>query len=375
VYPVSGTISLSCPTFVHYYKLHSSSEKEQFAVYATIRDTASAKIYITCPVTLQVINSRGTPVMELQESVSEVTGIASFENILLPGVGIYTLRATGANVVEANSDIVVLLDDLGEETPVYGQVGSGEVELFVPVYCIEQEAAIIINEYAGVEQATKNKIESANNKIKSSKAVYYNSVLNMGSLCEFSAVDKFHNSISTITFAGGGAMLSLPYLDENGDGIVDGIGIDAKELRIFRLDEDNEKWVMSEGYQSVNKERKRVELWVNHLSVYCLMGGVSEGELSIEDLMSYPNPFSGVCSIMFKMGSDADVTIGIYTISGRLIRKLLDGEALGYGYQAVEWNGLDGDGREIANGIYLYKVIARSNGEKVEKSGKIVRIK
>jgi len=92
-------------------------------------------------------------------------------------------------------------------------------------------------------------------------------------------------------------------------------------------------------------------------------------------LMSYPNPFSGVCSIMFKMGSDADVTINIYSTSGRLIRKLLDGEALGYGYQAVEWNGLDGDGREIANGIYLYKVIARSNGEKVEKSGKIVRIK
>ena len=74
------------------------------------------------------------------------------------------------------------------------------------------------------------------------------------------------------------------------------------------------------------------------------------------------------------MGLDADVTVGIYTISGRMIRKLVDGEALGYGYQEVEWDGLDGDGRQTANGIYVYHVIAKSDGNEVRKSGKAVKI-
>jgi hypothetical protein len=197
----------------------------------------------------------------------------------------------------------------------------------------------------------------------------------MGSLCEFSAVDKFHNSISAITFAGGGAMLSLPYPDENGDGIVDGIGIDAKELRIFRLDEDNEKWVMSEGYQSVNKARKRVELWVKHLSIYCLMGGVSSGELNIERLMSYPNPFSDECTISFTTGADADLTVGIYTVAGRLVKLLKDRETATYGYQEALWNGLDGKNNEVSNGIYIYQVIARTTDKEARKSGKIVKMK
>ena len=69
------------------------------------------------------------------------------------------------------------------------------------------------------------------------------------------------------------------------------------------------------------------------------------------------------------------MTVGIYTVSGRLIRILKDNEASGYGYQEAYWDGLDSDGKEAANGIYIYHVIAKSASKEVRSSGKTVKMK
>lgn len=58
------------------------------------------------------------------------------------------------------------------------------------------------------------------------------------------------------------------------------------------------------------------------------------------------------------------------TISGKVVREITK-EELGYlhiGRNITEysWDGKDDFGDKLGNGVYLYKVITRKNGEKVE---------
>ena len=68
--------------------------------------------------------------------------------------------------------------------------------------------------------------------------------------------------------------------------------------------------------------------------------------LVLSDVVNYPNPFSGETHFTFQAqpSSDAslvDVEIKVYTISGRLIRKL-DGLILQQpGYNYYHWDGRD----------------------------------
>jgi hypothetical protein len=390
VYPSSWVIEVTAPQTVPYYKAQwqNTTERCNFSVYATIKDRpGGTKVSgANCQVSLQILSNIQSVVDEFQVSAS--SGLASFEDIMLPEVGKYTLRIASPNLEGVDKEIYVYMYAYGgQENHVTGQVNSGMVDLHVPVGCLEQAVAVVINPYEQLSQNKKNTITAADSDAKSGNAAYCIYNFTRGSLFEFSAMDEFLNP-TDVTFKTdtGGAMLSMSYPDANGDGIVDGIGIDASELRIFLLDEENEKWVLPEvesksrglgyAYQSVNKQGKRVEYWgVKHLSIYCLMGGVSSGELNIERLMSYPNPFSDECTISFTTGADADLKVGIYTVSGRLIKILKDREASLYGYQEAYWDGLDSDGKEAANGIYIYHVIAKSASKEVRSSGKTVKMK
>ena len=86
---------------------------------------------------------------------------------------------------------------------------------------------------------------------------------------------------------------------------------------------------------------------------------VPQGKLRIEEVLNYPNPMSQSTDFTFRLSHDARVEIKIYTVSGRMIRHLegIQGEA---GYNQVGWDGLDSVGDRPANGVYLYKVMARS---------------
>ena len=82
-------------------------------------------------------------------------------------------------------------------------------------------------------------------------------------------------------------------------------------------------------------------------------------------VMNYPNPMAQKTDFTFELTQPAEVRIRIYTVNGRLIRALEAG-ALGAGFNSVFWDGLDGDGDLIANGVYLYRVDAVSGEEHVQ---------
>jgi len=95
-------------------------------------------------------------------------------------------------------------------------------------------------------------------------------------------------------------------------------------------------------------------------------------ELKIINLFNYPNPFSDNTSFTFHLTQPVErIVIKIYTVSGRLIHKI-ERQSCDAGFQQIYWNGFDLDGDALANGVYLYKIIARAGNEQVEKIEKVV---
>ena len=84
-------------------------------------------------------------------------------------------------------------------------------------------------------------------------------------------------------------------------------------------------------------------------------------ELSIYNVFNVPNPFARSTTFTFQRTSSdpIDVEIKIYTVAGRLIQSLEASSVIDR-FVLIPWDGRDRDGSQIANGVYLYRVIAKS---------------
>ena len=67
---------------------------------------------------------------------------------------------------------------------------------------------------------------------------------------------------------------------------------------------------------------------------------------------NYPNPFNPQTTIVFETASREKVSLTIYDINGRRIRRLLNTN-LSAGRHSVQWDGCDDSGRLVASGIYV----------------------
>ncbi|MBI5216108.1 MAG: type IX secretion system sortase PorU [Ignavibacteriae bacterium] len=96
--------------------------------------------------------------------------------------------------------------------------------------------------------------------------------------------------------------------------------------------------------------------------------------LRLTSVFNYPNPFSSstIFSIEHNQYESVDAEVKIYTVAGRLIQSL---EQNNVNNQIINmtWDGRDRDGDEIANGIYLYKVIVTTSDRRLtgEAYGKL----
>ncbi|HBC46556.1 MAG TPA: hypothetical protein DCZ43_05875, partial [candidate division Zixibacteria bacterium] len=113
------------------------------------------------------------------------------------------------------------------------------------------------------------------------------------------------------------------------------------------------------------------------------MEAVATDQLTLTDVMNYPNPIrKGMDGTEFQycLNDNVDkVTIKIFTESGKKIKTIdiSSPDLTRMDCNRVLWDLLDADGDKIANGIYIYKVIAekrRGDGssERDDKTGKLV---
>ncbi len=72
---------------------------------------------------------------------------------------------------------------------------------------------------------------------------------------------------------------------------------------------------------------------------------------------NYPNPFNGITKIKFNLDKQQKVTLIVYDLTGKEIKRLINKQGSAMGGHEVVWNGKNNDGEEVASGIYLYTLI------------------
>jgi flagellar hook assembly protein FlgD len=93
-------------------------------------------------------------------------------------------------------------------------------------------------------------------------------------------------------------------------------------------------------------------------------------ESTVTNFYPYPNPFSSSTRFVFTLtGSEVpdQVTIQIFTVSGKVVREITQDELgpirIGNNITDYAWDGKDEFGDQLANGVYLYRVKLKANGQ------------
>jgi hypothetical protein len=91
----------------------------------------------------------------------------------------------------------------------------------------------------------------------------------------------------------------------------------------------------------------------------------SESELNLADVLCFPNPMRRETTFTYQLSREAEVTIKIYSLSGRLIETI---EAMAeeeqQGYNQLRWQPKE----DLANGVVLFKIAAQdAQGRQAEK--------
>ncbi len=71
---------------------------------------------------------------------------------------------------------------------------------------------------------------------------------------------------------------------------------------------------------------------------------------------NYPNPFNPSTTIKYRVPEYTNVSIIVYNVLGKEIRRLVS-EYKEAGIYQVEWDGRDNEGRQVASGMYFYQMM------------------
>lgn len=96
-------------------------------------------------------------------------------------------------------------------------------------------------------------------------------------------------------------------------------------------------------------------------------------ESSITHFYPYPNPFTTSMQFVYTLtGEEVPdyLKIQILTVTGKIVKEITKDELgdikIGNNISEFRWDGTDEFGDPLANGVYLYKVTARLNGEEIK---------
>jgi hypothetical protein len=125
--------------------------------------------------------------------------------------------------------------------------------------------------------------------------------------------------------------------------------------------EDGDYTLRVQGYDQAGNAAGRVAYEINFKVI---------NEVALSNVLNYPNPFSSATRFVYILtGSEMPEVfeIHIFTVSGKLV-KVIDLNAtndvkVGYTVSDYAWDGRDEFGDLLANGVYIYKVVARLNGK------------
>ncbi|MCG9132491.1 hypothetical protein J5I95_12505 [Candidatus Poribacteria bacterium] len=150
-------------------------------------------------------------------------------------------------------------------------------------------------------------------------------------------------------------------------------GTDANP-QIYFWESFGKRWVPLRG--SVNANESSVTASINHFGIYTLMAPVPKNmkrtdRLQIQNIKLSPRVFFAPdmhrLTITYQLNApnatQAFVTMDIFDLRGRRIRRLLADTQRYIGANIAQWDGLTDDGRLVRNGRYLLVIGARTTSQ------------
>jgi len=121
----------------------------------------------------------------------------------------------------------------------------------------------------------------------------------------------------------------------------------------FAIDFDVKKETSIEIVEILNNDEPNSRTM--NLSVPTGIEGNSNLPVTNELQPNFPNPFNPATTIRYSVKQQSPVSLRIYSLHGELIRTLVR-EHQKSGYYDVSWNGTDQHGRQVASGVYFYRL-------------------
>jgi Peptidase family C25 len=183
------------------------------------------------------------------------------------------------------------------------------------------------------------------------------------------------NDISDTTLFGiyltdpNGLQKRIPFIDGSGNTVMQWIPADAQNKRFKILyptmfEMDGKYSLIVQGTDRSGNISGDIEYRISFEIVH---------ESSITYMMNYPNPFSTSTRFVFTLtGTEEpeEMIIQIMTVTGRVVREITEDEigpiSIGRNISEYAWDGTDEFGDPLANGVYLYRLKAKINGEDIK---------
>jgi len=135
-----------------------------------------------------------------------------------------------------------------------------------------------------------------------------------------------------------GQTMDSPCLD-SGSTRADSLGLDRYTTR---TDSVNDRGIVDIGFHYPTTLVNAVE-------------GGNPGRSQARGLRgTHPNPFSGQTVIRYALSAPASVHLGVYNISGHVVRELASGPKPAGTYEVL-WDGRDDSGKPLPSGVYLLR--------------------
>lgn len=183
------------------------------------------------------------------------------------------------------------------------------------------------------------------------------------------------NDISDTTLFGvyltgpDGIQKRIPFIDGQGNTILEWIPAESNHKRFkiiynSKFEQDGKYTLFVQGSDRSGNLSGDLEYKITFEVI---------NESSITHMMNYPNPFSTSTRFVFTLtGNEVpeDILIQIVSVTGKVVREITEEQLgpiqIGRNITTYAWDGKDEFGDQLANGVYLYTVKARINGEEIK---------
>jgi predicted extracellular nuclease len=114
---------------------------------------------------------------------------------------------------------------------------------------------------------------------------------------------------------------------------------------------------MDYAYNNFRMEPRR-DADIDTLWICCIGVGAEPKPAVFALEQNAPNPFNPVTTILFSIPAKANVELYVYDISGRVVKRLVDGVTMEPGRHKATWDGRNDAGRAVSSGVYFCKLLA-----------------